>query len=209
MLPLPASLEDASDVELLSLIVGDRGCSSRVLEVWPLERLTKAGPVELASVGVDDPTALRMKAALELGRRSLAAPLRRGQQLRTPKEVARHLRGRLLGLEHEQLHVIGVDASNRILVHAIAGSGQSNLVYANPADVFRPLVREAAHGAIVAHNHPAGGCQPSRDDVELTGRLAEASAILGITLLDHVILARSGIFSFAERGMLSATSGTK
>jgi DNA repair protein RadC len=122
--------------------------------------------------------------------------------LRCATDVAAHLRGRLLALEQEQLHVIGLDSKNRLLVHAVAATGRINQVYACAADVFRPLVREAAAGAIVVHNHPSGDHAPSDADVDLTHRLGEVGTLLGIPLLDHIVMARDGEFSFAHHGLL-------
>jgi DNA repair protein RadC len=84
------------------------------------------------------------------------------------------------------------------LVHFVPAAGSSNVVHVCPRAVFRPLLREGAHAAIVVHNHPSGAAQPSEADHALTRRLAEAGALVDIALLDHVVLARAGSFSFAE-----------
>ena len=71
--------------------------------------------------------------------------------------------------------------------------------------VFRPddlLALDRASGVIVAHNHPAGGLEPSASDVEATKQLKAAGAIMGIALLDHIIFNRTGYFSFLEAGRL-------
>ena len=65
-------------------------------------------------------------------------------------------------------------------------------------DVFRPLVRESTHAAIIVHNHPSGSCQPSEADRLLTGQLVEAGRAVGIPLLDHIVIAQEGRYSFAE-----------
>jgi DNA repair protein RadC len=126
----------------------------------------------------------------------------RGTPIQTAAQVEDCLRARLVDLEHEELHVLGLDTHNRVLTHFVAAVGTLNQVYACPRDVFRPLVREAAHRAIVVHNHPSGDSLPSEGDDELTARLAEAGELMGIDLLDHVVLARAGPFSFAEAGRL-------
>jgi len=56
---------------------------------------------------------------------------------------------------------------------------------------------------IVAHNHPSGSLDPSREDSEVTSRLRQAGSILGIPLLDHIIFTSEGYFSFLEEGLLS------
>jgi DNA repair protein RadC len=68
--------------------------------------------------------------------------------------------------------------------------------------VFRPLIAAGAARAIVVHNHPSGQPDPSDEDRQLTLRLAAAGDLVGIPIVDHVIVARAGWFSFAdERGL--------
>jgi len=195
-------LDDSSDAALLACLISDRARAPALLESMSLLRLARAGRDELKQHGLDEESAVRVRAALELGRRAVDLPLQRGVSLRCATDVAAHLRGRLLALEQEQLHVLGVDSQNRLLVHAVAATGRINQVYVSGADVFRPLVREAAAGAIVVHNHPSGDHAPSESDVDLTHRLSENGALLGIPLLDHIVMARSGEFSFAHHGLI-------
>ena len=70
--------------------------------------------------------------------------------------------------EQEELHVIGLDVRQRILVEFTAAVGSVAEVQIDPRDVFRPLLQENAHAAIVVHNHPSGATSPSESDVELT-----------------------------------------
>jgi DNA repair protein RadC len=198
----PLVSEDASDAALLSRLIGDGARAAPLLAALSLPRLLCAGHDELRIAGLDEESALRLRAALELGRRAVDRPLQRGVSLRCSTDVTAHLRGRLLALEQEQLHVLGVDSQNRLLAHAVAATGRINQVYVSGADVFRPLVREAAAGAIVVHNHPSGDHAPSEADVDLTRRLADIGALLGIPLLDHIVMARGGEFSFAHHGLL-------
>ena len=56
---------------------------------------------------------------------------------------------------------------------------------------------------IFVHNHPSGSPEPSQEDIELTGRLREVGDLLGVRVLDHVILAHEGYFSFLDNHMMS------
>ena len=69
-------------------------------------------------------------------------------------------------------------------------------------EVFADAVADRASGIVVAHNHPAGGLDPSPADVEITRQLKQAGEVVGIALLDHIIFNRSGYFSFLEAGRL-------
>jgi len=65
-------------------------------------------------------------------------------------------------------------------------------------EVFRPLIRQAAACAVVAHNHPSGDSRPSPEDIALTRRLRVAGDILGIPILDHVVVGRDDFTSVGE-----------
>ena len=73
---------------------------------------------------------------------------------------------------------------------------------ANPADVFRPVVRQAAVAVLFAHNHPSGETVPSEEDAQVTQRLLRAGQLLGVQVLDHLIIGHEGYFSFLDAGLL-------
>jgi DNA repair protein RadC len=87
------------------------------------------------------------------------------------------------------------------------GTQSSSLVHAR--EVFRTAVRDSAAAIIVAHNHPSGDPAPSSADIRVTRQLREASEIMGIELLDHVIVGTpeetddgTGYYSFNDNGLL-------
>ena len=69
-------------------------------------------------------------------------------------------------------------------------------------EVFAQPLQDRATAVIVAHNHPSGNLDPSKEDMSVTRRLIEAGSILGIDLLDHIIFSEDGYFSFLEQGMM-------
>jgi DNA repair protein RadC len=68
--------------------------------------------------------------------------------------------------------------------------------------VFAEALADRASAIVVAHNHPAGGLEPSPADIEVTKQLKAAGVVMGIALLDHIIFNRTGYFSFLEAGRL-------
>ncbi len=200
-----------SDGELAALVLGARdtegerlvdrfGGSAFRLARAPVRELCGPGRLSLAR-------ASRLQAAFELGRRALDAPLDRGEVIRGSAAVAERLRGRLATLEHEELHVLGVDTRNTLLIHFVAASGSANVVRVQPRDVYRPLLREGCAGLILVHNHPSGRPDPSEDDARLTRHFLRAGELVGVGLLDHVILARGGHYSFADSERLRKLIG--
>jgi DNA repair protein RadC len=196
---------ELADSELLALLVGgDVADGARLLvESGGLNALGRAGLRELAD-RTDRVVACRIQAALELGRRALDEPLERGRPIQRASDVYQRLRGRMAALEREELHVLGLDTQNRVLCHFVAGLGTVHQVPVDPRDVFRPLLRESAHSAIVVHNHPSGDATPSDADHDLTARLMAAGELVGVQVLDHVVVARGGYVAMAANEGLSA-----
>jgi DNA repair protein RadC len=143
--------------------------------------------------------ACQLLAALELGRRAARPRPPEGRPLRQPADAAAQL-DELAQLEQEELHVVALDAAHRPIARFVAARGALNVVHVTPREVLRRLVREGAAAAIVAHNHPSGDPTPSRDDRELTLRLRAAGELVGVAILDHLVIARGGFYSFARDG---------
>jgi DNA repair protein RadC len=80
------------------------------------------------------------------------------------------------------------------------GTISSSLVH--PREVFRAAILAGATGIIGVHQHPSGDPAPSQEDRSITTRLAETGKIIGIRLFDHIIIGKSGHFSFADEGLL-------
>lgn len=198
----PATVEgQLADVELLTLALGHGTMirAARLLSRFgDLQTLAQAPLPDLVAARMTPATARRLQAALELGRRTLDRPLRRGQRIGDPDAAADFVRGRMLGRRQEELHVLGVDVQQRLMVHFVAAIGCDAEVQIDLRDVFRPLLREAAYAAVVVHNHPSGDPKPSDCDKALTARLVAAGRLVGVRVVDHVIVAQGGSFSFAS-----------
>lgn len=197
----PAQL---GDIELLALAL-DRtlpAAATLIGRFGGVYGLARASLDELAAARVPARRARRLHAALELGRRSIVESLQRGVALTDVGQAERYMRARLATRAQEELHVIGLDVRQRVLVEFIAAIGGLAEVPIDARDVFRPLLLENAHAAIVVHNHPSGAMSPSDADVMLTRRLATAGDVVGVKLIDHIIVARDGAYSFARHGKL-------
>lgn len=207
---LPATEPDQlNDIELLALTLGHsspRRAARLLSRFHGVHGLARATITELGFERVPQPRARQLQAALELGRRTLDRPLRRGARIERTTAVVDFLGGRLIHREQEELHVVGLDVHHHILTHFIAAVGGDAEVAVHPRDVFRPLVRHNAHACIVTHNHPSGDPFPSDADREVTELLVRAGVTLGIKFLDHVIIAAGGVYSFVAAGAMPRTS---
>ncbi len=203
---LHRGLQAIGDEELLAIILGT-GMRARsapaiaadlVSEAGGVVALSRASPRELALVrGVGAARAARIAAAFELGRRAVSTEAHR-EMLARPEDVFRIVAPRVAGLQQEVFITIGVDIRNGLLDVVEVARGTVHGVEVHPREVFRPLVRMAAAGGVVVHNHPSGDPTPSGDDIELTRRLRAAGSMLGIPIVDHVVVADAGFRSIAE-----------
>lgn len=201
--------EQLGDDELLALVFGSGALvpiARRLLEqTGGMQGLRRAGLQALCQLpGVGPARASQLKAALELGRRALLPEPLDGLLVRRAEDLAQVLQLELAQGEQEAIHVFGLDARHRIRCRHIAALGQVDRVQVSAADVFRPLLREGLAAAVVAHNHPSGEPCPSPEDQRLTTRLSQAGYLMGIPLLDHIIVAQSGYYSFSEHDQLDS-----
>jgi len=97
---------------------------------------------------------------------------------------------------------ITLDGASHIINTRTVFIGTLNQSLVHPREVFADAIADRSAGIIIAHNHPSGTLIASRADIQITQRLKEVSKLVGIELLDHVILAKSGFYSFADEGLL-------
>lgn len=96
-----------------------------------------------------------------------------------------------------------LSGAHDIIAVRIITVGLVNRTVVHPREVFFAAIKDGAVAIIVAHNHPSGHLEPSPEDLEITIRLRSAGEILGISLLDHLVISKTGFLSFVQRGLLS------
>ena len=113
------------------------------------------------------------------------------------------------GADREHFAAVYLDAKNVPLAWRVIAIGTVSSCLVHPREVFRPAVHVGAAACFVLHNHPSGDRTPSPEDLQVTSRLFQAGELLGIRLLDHLILAGPGFYSFADSGRLLPGSGAE
>ncbi|HEY8449021.1 MAG TPA: DNA repair protein RadC [Bacillota bacterium] len=164
------------------------GGSSGTAEGVPLRRLASARPEELCEVpGIGPAKAVRIVAALELGRRMAAlAPRRR--RVQHASDVVALLHEEMRYLPREQLRAVMLSTKHHILAVDTVSEGGFDATIVDPREVFRTALQRHASAVILVHNHPSGDPTPSPDDLEVTRRLLAAGRMLDIEVLDHIVL---------------------
>lgn len=107
--------------------------------------------------------------------------------------------------DHPQEHflALALDAKNRPVAFQEVFKGSLASCHVSAAELFRFAILATASRLIIGHNHPSGDPSPSPQDAELTGKLCTLGKDLGIEILDHLIVARDGYFSFLDQGLMS------
>jgi DNA repair protein RadC len=199
------------DAELLAVLIGHgSGNSSAVasadavlalaggvhglppLRREQLERIAGIGPAQAG----------RIVAAIELGRRTLTTPEGERPRFLRPHETAQYLLPRYGSHPVERFGVLMLDTRYRLIACRLLSIGSLDASLANPREVLREALLAAAPVLVAFHNHPSGDPTPSQDDIQLTRRLRMAGSVVGVSLLDHLILAGTRYCSLKEMQVL-------
>ena len=223
-----SSVRAVEDVSLLAVMLktGTNGCdvmesSRRLLKAFgSLSRLVRCDWRELGEtikqynkahpnkrvLGIGHVKQMELAAAFELVRRGFdvsSEDVRAKVVDSTEAAVDVFRRSLAMGEEQENLFVLPLDAKNHPLCEPICATrGTLDMSPVHSREVFKDAIRWGAHAVIVAHNHPSGDPTPSREDTIVTKRLVEASAVIGIPLLDHIVLGNGNYVSLHEIGMI-------
>ncbi len=199
-----------SDGELLAIILNTGSVGETVTDLSQrllahhggLRGLFRLDLAELARIrGLGDAKAVRLKAALELGRRLAALSPGGPAASRLAGGRGQPARIEMAALEQEQLRVVLLDTKHRILRHATVYQGSVNQAQVRVAEVFRDAVRQNATAIVAVHNHPSGDPTPSAADVALTVEIGAAGQLLDIELLDHLIIGQGRWLSLKRLGL--------
>jgi DNA repair protein RadC len=191
-----------SDEELLAVMLGSgtRGAPVHTLasQVLPiLERNCEPDLNALQNVaGIGPSKAYLLVASLEFARRRIrpeGITIKRAADV-TP--LVAHL------LDRRQEHVVSISLSgaHEVIKVRTVSIGLLTSCPIHPREVFVGPITDHAYSVILVHNHPSGDPTPSDEDRKVTRQLSQAAATLGIKLLDHIIVARRGYYSFQEAG---------
>ena len=200
-----------ADAELLALLLrtGLPGQSVLQLAEALLARfggvagLLGTAPADLAQVrGLGPARCAELTAVMELARRSLAQHLTQRTSFESPQQIKDYLQLQLAAHEHEVFAVLFLDTQHRLLRFDEMFRGTLTQTSVYPREVVKRALALNAGAVILAHNHPSGVAEPSRADEFLTQTLRSALQLIDVRVLDHLVVARGQVVSFAERGLL-------
>ncbi len=198
---------DLTHAELLAVLfgVGTRkeevmSMAQRVLREYG-ERaiISEKDPARLATA-LDIPLvkACQIVASYELGRRAYLHRAGKPVCVRTARQAFDHLKN-IGHLQKEQLRGLYLSSRYEVIHEETISVGSLTANIIHPREVFGPALEYGAAAVIIAHNHPSGVCEPTEDDLRATSQLLGAGELLGITLLDHLVIAKGEFTSIMEK----------
>ena len=121
----------------------------------------------------------------------------------SPESAAAILLPVLAGADRERCVAALLDTKHRLLATTVVSVGSIDHTFMSPREVYRDALAANATALVLAHNHPSGDPEPSRDDRAVTRRLTAAGDLVGIQLLDHLVAAGDRWVSLARQGELA------
>jgi DNA repair protein RadC len=209
---LANGIQHLSDSELLAILLGSGTRNMSAVELArkilggagnSLHELGRQGVADLLKIkGIGPAKAISVLAAMELGRRR--AGLQQAEKIPVKSsETVFSLFHPLLGdLEHEEFWLLMLNRANRVLGRYKVSQGGLSGTVIDTRIILKKALDQLATSIIVCHNHPSGNTQPSDADIKITEKLKKAAEMLEIKLLDHVIIADTSYFSFADEGLV-------
>lgn len=168
-----------------------------------LRLLKDASLDEITAIkGIGSAKAIQLLAAVEIGRRISTLTYDDRYTIRSPEDGANYVMHDMRFLSQEHFVCLYLNTKNQVLHKKTIFIGSLNASIVHPREVFKEAFRRSAASIICIHNHPSGDPTPSREDIEVTKRLAESGKIIGIEVLDHLIIGENKFVSLKEKGYL-------
>jgi DNA repair protein RadC len=196
-----------SDIELLAVLLGS-GIKGK--DVFNLAGdILKIARSDFNSLNIDNLTkidgiglakATQISAAIEFSRRFL---IKEEVKIMSSDDILK-LTDDLKSKKQEYFIVITLDGAHNLIQKRVVFIGTLNRTLIHPREIFADALTDRAADIILVHNHPSGSLEPSKEDLNVTKQLEDAGKILGINILDHIIVSKSGYYSFQENKMLNS-----
>ena len=204
-----------SDAELIAILIknGSAGCSSLELAQKILmmdsrgEGLSFLRDLSIEELreckGLGRVKAITLKAAMEMGRRSMRIdPFWKNMQIGGPKDAITIFENEMTHLKKEEVHTLLLDTRHRVIRHVTISSGGLASAGIYPRELLREAIKANAAAFVLAHNPSSGDPKPSPDDIATTKALQKAADLIGIELVDHIVVGHGSCVSLKELGCL-------
>jgi len=206
-------IQSLSDAELLAILIGSGNKNESAVELSRrILHECKDNLNELAQLNIDDlcyrfkgigiAKAITIIAALELGKRRKTSEIIEREKITSSQDLFKLFEPILIDLPHEEFWVTILNAANKVMeVFRLTQGGTKQTIVDVPL-ILKTALQKSAQALAIAHNHPSGQNRPSPDDEKITFQIKKGCEAIGITFLDHIIIARGNYYSFFDEGKL-------
>lgn len=201
-----------SDAELLAILIGTGTRNESAVDLGKklmqgvnnnLITLNKLSLAELQKVnGIGLAKAVTIAAALELSKRRQMATVDEKRIIKASKDIYEEIGPLLRDLNHEEFWVLALNRRLRVVASKRISTGGISETIVDVRLILKFGIENNASNLVLAHNHPSGNLNPSESDLRLTSDIRQAAKFMNMPLIDHVIVADTGYFSFADAGKL-------
>jgi len=130
------------------------------------------------------------------------------QTIKSPEDMWAHF-GFMEKYDREHMIRVDLSGANEMLGYETVSIGTDSMANVGPKEVFRGALLTGASCIILAHNHPSGHIEPSREDRTIAGKLQLLGEELQLQVLDFVIIGRGGRrYSFSENEWITSSTRT-
>ncbi len=152
--------------------------------------------------GMGEASAAALRLVAVAARRLARQVVREAPVLASWQALLDYLTIDMAHLTVERVRILYLDTRNMLIEDHHVGDGSLDEAQIHPREVIRRALDLGAAALILVHNHPSGSPEPSRADIQITHRIAEAGRLLGIVVHDHVIIGRNGHVSLKAKGLI-------
>lgn len=206
-------IQSLSKAELLAIILGSGTVGKSVIALSQeilrdndnsLHRVSRLSIDELSHRynGIGTAKAISLLAAFELGTRCVDDALQLSRQIGSGRDVYNFMRQKLQRIEYEEFWILHLSRSNRILASECVSRGGTAATVVDIKLILKSALNKLSSSLILVHNHPSGNLTPSPQDDDITRRIKSGAQLLDIRVLDHVIIAPTGYYSYSDEGRL-------
>jgi len=202
-----------SDAELLAILIGSGNRNESAVELSRrIMRECQDNINELAVLtvtdlckrfkGIGSAKAITIMAALELGKRRKTSEMLERKKIASSQDLFDLFEPQLVDLPHEEFWIGLLNGANKVIEIKRLTQGGSRQTVVDIPMLLKLALEKSAISIVVAHNHPSGQNRPSVEDQQITNKIKAGCNAIGITFLDHIIVARGNYYSFADEGKL-------
>lgn len=155
-----------------------------------------------STIKVDDLNAIEKRFIVNMAKTILQKEYQPGKKVSNQEEAKSYFQLMYQDLEHEVFSIMCLTNKHTVITTEELFRGTIDGASVYPREVVKHVLQHNASAVMLVHNHPSGDPTPSEPDKRITRRLIKALDMIDVRVLDHIVVAKDGVISFAERGLI-------